>query len=167
MKPSNSGAQEGLQVRSKTRRRRFAPEWPNRRKSGYPEVAHENLQDTRDRDAKTPSYSQDRGDILLPRPTAQATQRREQSAQLHRLLIGREAMDESFQAGARSFSAPPENGEREVRNMTIKEELQREGYVYQYGCDIGGGDRKEVWLNKKARIAIRIEWIQIEKKASP
>ena len=74
-------------------------------------------------------------------------------------------MDESPQARARSFIAPPESSEWEVKNMTIREELRKEGYVYQYGRDIGGGDWKEVWLNEKAGMVIRIEWIRMEKKA--
>ena len=47
--------------------------------------------------------------------------------------------------------------------MSIQEELQKQGYTYQYGCDMGYGDRKEVWLNEKAGMAIRIEWLRTEK----
>ena len=47
--------------------------------------------------------------------------------------------------------------------MSIQDELRKEGYIYQYGCEISHGDRKEVWLNKKAGVAIRIEWILLEK----
>ena len=46
--------------------------------------------------------------------------------------------------------------------MGIEQELQKQGYEYQYACELGE-DRKQVWINKKAGIAIRIEWIRMEK----
>ena len=47
--------------------------------------------------------------------------------------------------------------------MSIRDELKKEGYVYQYGRDLGAGDRKEVWLNEKERCAIFVEWVRLEK----
>ena len=45
--------------------------------------------------------------------------------------------------------------------MGIHKELQKEGYVFEYECT-RGEDRIEVWTNKDARMAIRIEWMKID-----
>ena len=45
----------------------------------------------------------------------------------------------------------------------IREALREEGYVFEY--DHGNGeDRTEVWINKEAKMAIRIEWIRMDDK---
>ena len=45
--------------------------------------------------------------------------------------------------------------------MGIREALREEGYVFEY--DHGDGeDRTEVWINEKAKMAIRIEWMKID-----
>ena len=46
--------------------------------------------------------------------------------------------------------------------MTIEKELQSQGYELEYGCS-DNEDRKQVWVNKKAGMAIRIEWLKMEK----
>jgi len=44
--------------------------------------------------------------------------------------------------------------------MTIHEELQKLGYKleYEYG---NSEDRTEVWINEKAGMAVRIEWMRV------
>ena len=47
--------------------------------------------------------------------------------------------------------------------MGIREALREEGYVFEY--DHGDGeDRIEVWINKKAKMAVRIEWLRIDEE---
>ena len=49
----------------------------------------------------------------------------------------------------------------EVRKMTIADELRRLGYTFQY--DHGDSEeRTEVWVNKKAGMAVRIEWMRVD-----
>ena len=49
----------------------------------------------------------------------------------------------------------------EVRRMSIGDELRRLGYRFEY--DYGDSeDRTEVWINDKAGMAVRIEWMRIE-----
>ena len=45
--------------------------------------------------------------------------------------------------------------------MGIYEELKKQGYVFdhEYGCS---EDRAEVWVNKKAEMAVRLEWMKID-----
>ncbi len=45
--------------------------------------------------------------------------------------------------------------------MGIYEELAKQGYEFdnEYGCS---EDRAEVWVNKKAKMAVRIEWMKID-----
>lgn len=45
--------------------------------------------------------------------------------------------------------------------MGIKEELERQGYEFEYERTVGG-DRRQVWTNKEAGMAIRIEWLKID-----
>ena len=49
----------------------------------------------------------------------------------------------------------------EVYTMGIYEELAKQGYEFdnEYGCS---EDRAEVWVNKKAKMAVRIEWMKID-----
>ena len=49
--------------------------------------------------------------------------------------------------------------------MGIREGLKQEGYVFEYTYD-EGGDHTEVWTNRKAGKAVRIEWLEIEKEKS-
>ena len=44
--------------------------------------------------------------------------------------------------------------------MTIHDELRQLGYTleYEYGPD---EDRTEVWINEKAGMAVRIEWMRV------
>ena len=48
--------------------------------------------------------------------------------------------------------------------MGIKEELKKQGYVFEYehGCS---EDRAEVWIDKEAKMAIRIEWMKVDEVA--
>ena len=46
--------------------------------------------------------------------------------------------------------------------MGIHEELRKQGYEFEYERH-EGGDRTEVWVNKKAGMAIRIEWLKMDK----
>ena len=49
--------------------------------------------------------------------------------------------------------------------MGIHDELRRTGYTFEY--DYGDSeDRTEVWTNKEAGMAVRIEWMKIE-EANP
>ena len=45
--------------------------------------------------------------------------------------------------------------------MSVGEELRRQGYKleYEYGDT---ADRTEVWINEKAGIAVRIEWMRVD-----
>jgi len=54
---------------------------------------------------------------------------------------------------------PLESGE--VSKMGIHEELQKQGYVFEYERP-SGEDRIEVWTNQATRTAVRIEWIKID-----
>ena len=41
--------------------------------------------------------------------------------------------------------------------------MREEGYVFEY--DHGNdGDWTEVWINKEAKMAVRIEWIRMDDK---
>ena len=45
--------------------------------------------------------------------------------------------------------------------MGICETLREEGYVFEY--DHGNREeRTEVWINKEAKMAVRIEWIRMD-----
>ncbi len=48
----------------------------------------------------------------------------------------------------------------EVNRMSIGDELRTLGYKldYEYGH---GEDRTEVWINEKAGMAVRIEWMTV------
>lgn len=46
--------------------------------------------------------------------------------------------------------------------MGIAEELRKQGYKLEYEHD-EGGDHIEVWTNEKAGMAVRIEWMKVEK----
>jgi len=52
----------------------------------------------------------------------------------------------------------------EGRTMSIADELRNLGYKleYEYG---DSEDRTEVWVNKKAGMAVRIEWMRIDEEA--
>ncbi len=46
---------------------------------------------------------------------------------------------------------------------SIREALRAEGYVFEY--DYGDAeDRTEVWVNDEAKMAVRIEWLQIDEE---
>jgi hypothetical protein len=45
--------------------------------------------------------------------------------------------------------------------MSIRDELEREGYKFQYEHG-GNEDRTEVWINPVTKMAIRIEWFRVE-----
>ena len=45
--------------------------------------------------------------------------------------------------------------------MGIHEELQKQGYVFEYERP-SGEDRIEVWTNQATKTAVRIEWIKID-----
>ena len=49
--------------------------------------------------------------------------------------------------------------------MGIAEQLEREGYEFQYERN-EGEDRTEVWINRTKEIAVRIEWLKMEKERS-
>ena len=52
--------------------------------------------------------------------------------------------------------------ERDVNQANVGKLLQKQGYELEYECtDLG--DRKQVWLNKKSGMAVRIEWWKMEK----
>ena len=46
--------------------------------------------------------------------------------------------------------------------MGVAEEVREEGYKleYEYG---NGEDHTEVWVNEEACMAVRIEWMKVEK----
>ena len=46
--------------------------------------------------------------------------------------------------------------------MGIEQELKNEGYRLEYEHH-DGEDKKQVWMNDKAGMALRIEWVKIEK----
>ena len=46
--------------------------------------------------------------------------------------------------------------------MGIEQELKNQGYRLEYEQN-EGEDKKQVWMNDKAGMALRIEWIKIEK----
>jgi len=46
--------------------------------------------------------------------------------------------------------------------MGVAEELRKQGYRREYGYS-EGEDHTEVWVNRKAGKAVRIEWMEIEK----
>ena len=45
--------------------------------------------------------------------------------------------------------------------MGIHDELRKQGYEFEYDRH-DGEDRTEVWTNKKAGMAVRIEWLKID-----
>ena len=47
--------------------------------------------------------------------------------------------------------------------MGIHEELKKQGYVFEYER-ARGEDRIEVWTNKDAQMAVRIEWMKMDEK---
>jgi len=49
-----------------------------------------------------------------------------------------------------------------VIRVTIRGELERQGYVFEYAYN-EDGDRTEVWVNREAGKAVRIEWLEIER----
>ena len=50
--------------------------------------------------------------------------------------------------------------------MGIREGLKEEGYVFEYAYD-EGDDHTEVWTNRKAGKAVKVEWLEIEKEEPP
>lgn len=50
--------------------------------------------------------------------------------------------------------------------MGIHEELGRMGYRFEYEHG-DSEDRKEVWVNEEAGMAVRIEWFRLDKAARP
>lgn len=46
--------------------------------------------------------------------------------------------------------------------MGIDEELQKQGYQFEYEHG-DSEDRTQVWINKKAGMAVRIEWFRMDK----
>ena len=46
--------------------------------------------------------------------------------------------------------------------MTIQKALENEGYTLAYEC-FDRGDRKQVWVNAKAGMAVRIDWLRLER----
>jgi hypothetical protein len=50
--------------------------------------------------------------------------------------------------------------------MGIREGLKEEGYVFEYAHD-EGGDHAEVWTNRSAGRAVRIEWLEINTTEPP
>ena len=46
--------------------------------------------------------------------------------------------------------------------MGIAEELRRQGYELEYEHD-EGGDHTEVWTNEREGMAVRVEWMKVEK----
>jgi len=51
----------------------------------------------------------------------------------------------------------------EVNRMSMSEELRKQGYKleYEYG---NSEDRTEVWINEAAGMAVRIEWMRVDKE---
>jgi hypothetical protein len=45
--------------------------------------------------------------------------------------------------------------------MGIGEELRKMGYQFEYETG-DSEDRKEVWINKTAGMAVRIEWFRLD-----
>ena len=45
--------------------------------------------------------------------------------------------------------------------MTIHDELQKLGYKFEYEHG-DSEERTEVWVNEKAGMAVRIEWMRVE-----
>ena len=47
--------------------------------------------------------------------------------------------------------------------MKIHDVLHEEGYCFEYER-YRGEDRIEVWVNQKAKMAVRIEWLKIDEE---
>jgi len=45
--------------------------------------------------------------------------------------------------------------------MGIAEELKKGGYDLEYERD-EGGDHTEVWINRKARMAVKVQWLKMD-----
>jgi len=45
--------------------------------------------------------------------------------------------------------------------MGIEDELKRQGYELEYESS-DGEDRKQVWVNEKLGMAVRIEWMRMD-----
>jgi len=48
--------------------------------------------------------------------------------------------------------------------MGIEDELKRQGYEIEYESS-DGEDRKQVWVNEKLGMAVRIEWMRVDGEA--
>jgi len=48
--------------------------------------------------------------------------------------------------------------------MGIEDELKRQGYKLEYESS-DGEDRKQVWVNEKRGMAVRIEWMRVDGEA--
>jgi len=49
--------------------------------------------------------------------------------------------------------------------MGIEDELKRQGYELEYESSDGEG-HKQVWVNEKAGMAVRIEWMRVERDST-
>ena len=47
--------------------------------------------------------------------------------------------------------------------MKVHDALREEGYCFEYERS-RGEDRVEVWVNREAQIAVRIEWLRIDEE---
>ncbi len=45
--------------------------------------------------------------------------------------------------------------------MGIEDELEKQGYRLEYETT-AGQDRKQVWVNRTACMAVRIEWMRVD-----
>lgn len=52
---------------------------------------------------------------------------------------------------------------KEVRKMKIQEALREEGFAFEYER-MRGEDTVDVWVNRDAKMAVRIEWLKIDEE---
>ena len=52
---------------------------------------------------------------------------------------------------------------KEVRKMKVHDALLEDGYCFEYERT-RGEDRVEVWVNREAQMALRIEWLKIDEE---
>ena len=49
--------------------------------------------------------------------------------------------------------------------MGIRQEMRNYGFRYEYGRNTMALDREELWMNEKGAMALRIEWLKLDRIA--
>ena len=52
---------------------------------------------------------------------------------------------------------------KEVKRMKVHEALREDGFRFEYERS-RGEDKVEVWVNRDARMAVRMEWLKIDEE---